>query len=451
MIAILALNLLAVAAAILAPNAVLAQHAYLFFGLQLATLVPHLLGRAFYARNLFLPSLFALTYALVNEAFGSFLVPRHFGWYKGYAPVALGIERYNLIVPYLMVANLLLFLLALAAIQRMARSAPPGGREAPGPGARGTLLEAGCVGVFVLATVAGGFATFSLQLASLVVHLGEVARRRAPYRLLVSLAYLVGMLASSYQSKRQIAIVLFLVMFMEVHRRAAVVRFTPPALAGFGLAGGGFLALVLAASVLRGYGGYQVTNPLQALAAIPRYATSDIFVDGLVDNLELNYSYGSAIAAMDLVLEGRLDYQYGASLWKVAFLPIPRSVFPDKPESVMQLFTQVFAPGMWATGGSLPVVFSVDMFINFGVLGLLPFALVWLVLDRVFQRFLASGERSFGRYASLFLLITALILARGSGLELYLLTFLLGFPVLVLAAGSMSVARALVPLAPGRD
>lgn len=448
MIAVLVLNLLAVAVAILMPNDVLKHHSYVFFGVQALTIVPYLVRRAFFAKHLFIPTLFVVCYYLANDVVGSYVVPRYYGWNKEYAPVALAIENYGVIVPYLMLANTLLFLLTTTTISSLARTASPRQVAAPDEFWQGGLLaaigELACFASFVAVTFLGSFAAFSLQLAILLVHLTEVSRRSAPYRLIVYSAYLVAMLAASYDSKRQIIIVLFLILFLEAHRGGYRVRLTPRTILVSTMCAVGFIGIVLTASVLRGYGGFEVQSLLSAAAAVPRYITSDVFMDGLVDNLELNYNYGSAITSIDLALRGTIDYQYGASIWKVLFLPIPRELFPDKPESILQLFTRTFSPGMWAQGGSLPVVLPSDMYLNFGYFGLVPFVLIWTAVNRLFVAFYRTVERSFISYGSAFLFITVLILARGSGLELYLLTFLLGLPVLLVAATVAALANGLV-------
>lgn len=439
MISVLVLNLLAAALAIVLPNEWLKLHAYWLYGFQAVTFLPYLLRRANAARHLFVPSLFTLVYFLVNQVLGAYLVPRYFGWNKNYGAVSLAITSYNAIIPYLLLANLALFLLTcgalgrLAGLRRPAHAAPP---PATGPGRRllAGLAEVLCLLAFLAVSLSQVLGAFSLQLALMVCHLPMASRRGTAHRLAVYGFYLAAMLAFSFDSKRQIVIVLFLILFLEARRSGALLRLRLRSLVPAGVAAALFVALVLAASVLRGYGGFQITSPVQAVAAIPRYITSDVFIDGVVDNLELNYGYGSAITPMAMTLRGELPYQYGASLWKILFLPIPRSLFPDKPESALQIYTRSFDPGLWAQAGSLPVAFQADMFMNFGFLGLLPFALILGLVNRWYVGFHTARDGSLVQRAMMFLSITVLILARGSGFELYVLTFLLGLPVLVVAA-----------------
>lgn len=448
MIPILAFNICLVISACLLPDGFLALHSYLLYGAQLVTLIPYVLRRGGLGAHAFLPTTFALAYFLVSETLGSILVPRFYGFQKEYAEVALRITHYNLIVPYLLLANIVLFVLSLLAgrlvterVQAVAASfAATPKRRFRGWG----LIVDACLPVlFLVVSVLGGIAAFSLQLAVVVVHAWELLYRPRWYRLAFYLAYLLGMLATSFQSKRQIVIVLFLFAFLEAAKTAYRLRWNAWALAQYIGFGGLFLGLVLVASVLRGYGGFDNGTVFAAVRAVPQYVGSDFFIDGLTDNLELNYSYGAGITAIDLTRRGVIEHQWGASIWKVLFLPVPRDAFTWKPESALQIYTKRFDSDMWAIGGSLPVFLQSDMFMNFDVLGLLPFAMIWLGVNGLLLGFLKRPGRTLRAYTTLFLSICVLVLARGSGLELYLLTYLLGLPILMLVAFTVSAWRAL--------
>lgn len=451
---ILAINAVLVVAGFLLPNDLLALHSYVLYGAQLVTLIPYLLRRGGLGAHVFLPTTFALSYFLVSETLGSIVVPRFYGFEKEFAEAAVGITRYNLIVPYLLVANLLLFVLSMLAsghvrsrVQAMSASFA-GVKERIFSG-WGPILDVSLLGFFMVVSVVGGIAAFSLQLAVVVVHAWELLYRPRWYRFVFYLAYLFGMLATSFQSKRQIVIVLFLFAFLEAAKSAYRLRWNVWALAQYLGFGGLFLGLVLVASVLRGYGGFDNGTVIAAVRAVPQYVGSDFFIDGLTDNLELTSSYGGAVTSIDLTRRGVIPYQDGATLWKVLFLPIPRDAVTWKPESALQMYTRIFDSDMASVGGSLPVFLQSDMFMNFDVFGLLPFVLIWLGVNWMFLAFLRRPGRDLRSYSLLFFSIIVLILARGSGLELYLLTYLLGLPILVVAATTVSLVRSLAPSRPG--
>ena len=174
---------------------------------------------------------------------------------------------------------------------------------------------------------------------------------------------------------------------------------------------------------------------LQAVALIPGYVSSDFFIDGITDNLELSYNYGAAVTAIDLTLGGRIDFQYGASIVKVLFLPISRDVLPWKPESVMQIFTLEYAPAWAAEDGSMPVSLVSEMFVNFHVAGILAYGLIVAMLNFFFESIDGARPRSFQANSCIFLAITILFYARGSGIEQWVLYYLVAMPIFVIHSG----------------
>jgi hypothetical protein len=74
------------------------------------------------------------------------------------------------------------------------------------------------------------------------------------------------------------------------------------------------------------------------------------------------------------------------------------------------------------------------MFVNFGPLGLVPFALIWAAINRLYRGIDMHRTPSFGLYSRLFLVMTILMFARGSGLEQWLLYFVVAAPLLWLVA-----------------
>jgi hypothetical protein len=123
--------------------------------------------------------------------------------------------------------------------------------------------------------------------------------------------------------------------------------------------------------------------------------------------------------------------QFGATLVKPLFLVVDRDLVPWKPESALQLYTKVFAPEQWAIGGSLPVAFPSEMFMNFGFLGVLPLAGVFALLNRIFSFAHSVCYPSLRFYSAVFLSTTVLMLARGSGLEQHLLYLAFGTLVFI--------------------
>jgi len=299
--AILVLNLAGVVAAALLPNEFLMWHSYVLYAFQLLTLGGYLLRRTALVEYLFMPTTFALGYFLVNLTLGSYLVPREFGWYKGFTTAALEIKHYNAIVPFLMLANIMLFVVSVRTLRRLAalpRRAAHAHASGIGPAALKLVLF---FGAFLAITILSEkiYSAYSFQLAIAILHLTDPSLRRKWLRFSAYAFYLLALTAFGYDNKREIAMLLFLVVFLEAHFTRSALRFSLASVTVYAVAAASFFGLVLAASILRGYGDFQVVSLLDALTYIPQYMTSDLFVDGVTDNLELNYSYGTAVTAMD--------------------------------------------------------------------------------------------------------------------------------------------------------
>ena len=435
--AILFLNIIAVILGASLPNDFLMWHSYVLYGFQALTMLPFLVRKAVFVKNLFLPTFFVLFYFLVNLTLGSYLVPRDFGWNKEFADVVVQIRNYNLIVPFFLLSNIILFVLTDSVYRKLRVFDHAPLQNERHVHSSGSLLAGAGRSVFyfvafLLFSYFQVYSVFSFQLALLLLQLTDPWLRRSRLRYVAYVGYLLVLVAFSFENKREIAIALFLMLFLETYFQRSLIRYRLRSIAGYVLAAVGFFGLILAASILRGYGDFPVATVVEAVRYIPQYMSSDMFVDGVTDNLELNYNYGVAVTAINHGITGLIDYQYGLSLFKLFFLPIPRDWLPWKPESIMQIFTQEYAPQWWAEEGSMPVILPSEAFLNFHYLGLLQYALIWLVINHLFIVFHRTSPRSFVSYSCAFLFITVLTFARGSGIEQYVLYYLIAAPVFLL-------------------
>nr|WP_315156023.1 hypothetical protein [uncultured Flavobacterium sp.] len=428
-------NIVILMLACLLPNQFLGFHSYIIFGIQFITLIPFLLSKLRYLKNFFLPSFFILFYYLINEILGAYLVPRGFGFNNWFEPYLAKIENYNLIISYLVVCNFTLFAVCLRTLKKLnvIDSFEP----------RGNLniikydflLDIArifaCIFLFLVFSYIDIYSLFSFQLVIIIILCSYLAYFQKIIRFLVYLVFLVLMVKFNFENKREVVISLFSMIFLETYYSRIVLQFTFKKIllyfSGIFL----FFFLVLTSSILRGYGSFGAETFSTAATYLPEYVESDIFVDGITDNLELNYSYGTGISAMNMIIKGDLPYQYGYTLLKLFFLPIPRDMISFKPESIMQMFTKKFYPSFWAEGGSLPVILPVDMFLNFHFLGFLATGLIVYLLDYLFVKFHQFRHRSFFYFSFVFLFSTVLAFARGSGIDLYIFYYIVITPFLI--------------------
>jgi hypothetical protein len=371
---------------------------------------------------------------LANLFLGSILIPRNFGFQK-YIPQLMKIDNYNLIVAYFLLINLVLFLLSFSAVKKLniklAMDFPQKMEDTRLDIFHDYLRLFFALAIFILLSYFKAYSLFSLQLAIVVILFSDISYHRKWYRYYIYLLFLFLMVVFNYNNKREIIIIFFLVFFIEAYHSRWILKLTLKRILLYTTGILLFLTLILTASILRGYGNFKVTSVGDAISYIPQYVKSNVFMDGLTENLEINYNYGSAYTCMDMILKGEIKYQYGLTLIKVFFLPIPREIFPLKPLNSLQLYTKKYNPEYFKYGGSLPVNFSCDMFMNFNYLGVIPFALIWFVLDNLFVQFHLLRKRTLKYFSYLFLIISILPFARGSGIEQYIVYYLFALPALV--------------------
>jgi hypothetical protein len=69
-------------------------------------------------------------------------------------------------------------------------------------------------------------------------------------------------------------------------------------------------------------------------------------------------------------------YFYGASYYRIFFTPIPRSLWPDKPQPTQREFAAVLSPKNAAAGVTIPAGIVGDFYVNFGSWGVLGMLVV---------------------------------------------------------------------------
>jgi oligosaccharide repeat unit polymerase len=96
---------------------------------------------------------------------------------------------------------------------------------------------------------------------------------------------------------------------------------------------------------------------------------------------------------VDQVPEG-LAYQLGKTLLAFVTLPVPSTIWPDKPLPSPGIFTLAFWPEMWLEHGTtMPPGLMGECYLNFGVVGvLLGSILLSFVFERFHSRVVGSGK-----------------------------------------------------------
>ena len=143
-------------------------------------------------------------------------------------------------------------------------------------------------------------------------------------------------------------------------------------------------------TILRGFGGYDISNPLLAYKYV-----DDLLKDFNVGSLLFTVSEAPtttyvSIKAMSLAQHDSSLISYGASYFKLLFVPIPRSLFDEKPLNMTSVFTKIEDPGFYGIGGSLPINVYAESFWNFHFAGIIVIGFILLVLNFLFRRMYES-------------------------------------------------------------
>lgn len=125
-----------------------------------------------------------------------------------------------------------------------------------------------------------------------------------------------------------------------------------------------------------------VAVPLLAVVGVSlryaRYVHS--LQDYSLDEKRLTYIIGSTFAGGDLGYSVFLrramtlfpeseSYLWGRSYYRLLFTPIPRRIWPGKPENTQRVFARVLDPALGDTGTTIPAGIVGDLYINFGYAG----------------------------------------------------------------------------------
>lgn len=277
----------------------------------------------------------------------------------------------------------------------------------------------------------GGQGSFSYipKLVSAIFLLLYLSFNRIRLRYIYYLILLLAFAYTSFESKREIIFVFILIVYIEnlynqisfkINLKSFLIGF-----AGVSV----FTFFILISSINRGYGGYNPNNIFDAIEYVPDYVSSDIFLDALGDNFELNVVYGNALNSADIYLSGKQETLYGESFFKAIFAPIPRTVFDYKPRSMIQIYSPMVNDGH-SVDVSYPVIIYSELLWNFGLFSLLGLVFLIYIIEISYQEGLRKIKNNILNNSTVLgLTFYAIFMQfiRGSGLDLLLIYLCLAF------------------------
>jgi hypothetical protein len=447
---IIVFNLLLLVFSSFLNNSFLFENSYLLFLIQYVfcwLIVLFFFNNKIDLNNFFIPSFVSFNYLSLNFVLGNYFTTRGvgLGFVDEYHSALHNSNNWTFITIFLLLCNLCVFLVSILSFRRFIRLNNLNLIVDVNYYLKSKNLKYIAVLTFFLTIIfsnleldlsfLGGSGNFNypLMLSSSILFLFSIQNfpkifRYALYCLLLSI-----FLLASFESKREIIYVLFLILLYEFSISSILFSLNKKIILYFLIGFSSFVLIIISSSILRGYGNYSVESIKDLLYSIYLYSKEDFFWDALVTNFELNASFSNAFISISYTLDGLINYQYGASFSKIFFLTVPRSIFPEKPESIMEIYTSTFLSSFSRKGGSAPTTIFGEFFINFYLFSiplLFIFFYFWdklLIPSSIRNLTLSRNILSTSR---IFLLVTSIQLVRGSGLDLYVLYLIIGLPVL---------------------
>ena len=255
------------------------------------------------------------------------------------------------------------------------------------------------------------------------------SKNRAPYKYLIYISVFLIMSYVSFEDKREaiLLVLTYVILEYKVNLKTFKLKdffqlFTISFLS---------LTLIIVMSIKRGYGDFvkidDSENIFELFPYVPQYISSDFFLASLANNLEVSYSYAHSNRAVDYAIKNDV-LLLGSTFLKPLFLFVPRAIFKSKPQSMIDRYTKTFSSQQRANGVSWPVNFIAEFFWNFSYFGFILIIPFLAFFDTLFSYFFDQSNKikTYSIVLPLFMMNQWIVLVRGSGLEHFLLDFIIG-------------------------
>lgn len=407
-------------------------HQHIFFIMQSLIFCVLVLPCITKLNQLFLPSLFMLIYYLFSFSLGAYYVPRGYGFLtEYYASSFSDIQNYPLVVFFLLISNTALLFLSVLFIPKTAGDFAGSELSDSREGRSLELLFLICL--LLAISFFEVFLKFGFQVMLIILIATRVKKNVRKMRYLCYLFVMITVVVFNHENKREVIMIAMILFFLEslFHNVKFNINLKSVLFYPFFIAV--FVLLILITSILRGYGGFDGVNFINAFYYLPDYIKSDSFIDSLIDNFEISHTYPAAVLPVEYVLTGKMQLLYGESIVKPLFLPISRDVISFKPESALAIFTKMQNEGFYNRGGSLPVPFPAELFMNFYFSSILFLFLIVGLFDVLFLKLKKFNVNSIRFKSSVASVMLVFIFVRGGGGDLYTLTLLSAISVAVIS------------------
>ncbi|MBG6131713.1 hypothetical protein IWQ47_002967 [Aquimarina sp. EL_43] len=183
------------------------------------------------------------------------------------------------------------------------------------------------------------------------------------------------------------------------------------------------LYLILVMSITRGYGNFKANNFAEASGYVLDYINSKDFIPGFMNNLEISYTYMHSNNAVERIIKEPDLLAYGETIIKPLFIFIPRSIYKNKPRSILHQYTYAFSKEYRNKGGSWTISFQSEMFWNFSFFGIFVGGFFFYVFNIIYRQILKliNNNNIINYIPLLYFYEILLVLFRGSGIDMFLI------------------------------
>ncbi|WP_430410905.1 hypothetical protein [Kordia sp.] len=388
---------------------------------------------------IFSPILFSFLYLGLSFTLGSIFIPLNYGWSKEVYENIIYIDKLNIYTIYFFIVDLILLHYWVKIIRKNKKLIPK----------RKDVIWPDFIPVIFFS-----FFVFLILISYVPVFKNLLLGFEYPFKLVLIIylvlqsfnfsrglrillyTILIGIIFSQhYSSKREVILVVFIFMFLESVKSGFEIKVKFKFI--LMMLSVAFLGvyLIFAASIMRGYGGYQLDSKLDAFLKVPDYVSQPYFKHIFVENFEVNTVLGNTMICMDFVEKEKLPLQYGGTYVKIFLTPIPRSIWKNKPEGMILKYTYTLNPEHKKNGQSLPVVHYAEGFANFYWFGMIAVVFILVSFEKIFWYVIKQRKIKILNGKLIFSIYIVCILfqyIRGSGFDLFMLYTLAPLPLILI-------------------
>ena len=295
----------------------------------------------------------------------------------------------------------------------------------------------------------GDFSTIPKSLASIILFY-ELSKKKYKYRFYIYTMVLFIFMITNFESKREAVFMIIPIVLLEnIFGNLKTFNFSLKKT---------FVSLVslivliyslLIMTILRGFGEYEISNPINAYKYV-----DDLFRDFNIAGLLFTISEAPtttyvSIKAMSLLNNDFEFLAYGSTYLKLLFVPIPRSIYSEKPLSMTSIFTKIEDPGFYGDGGSLPINIYAESFWNFHFGGIIIIVLIIFLVNLMYSKMIEIILRNkFSVYLAGIIFAYTYLLGfyRGFGFDLYFVNVLIGLFFSILISGLINLLLNIEPM-----